>query len=63
MIRWGAILYISLNNIEMIDKVIGDDLLTMEERIKLVRSIEDVIDDTKIIQEWMVIEKFYLRIC
>lgn len=45
----------------MIEKVIGDDLLTMEERIKLVRSIEDVIDDTKIIQEWMVIENNKLR--
>ena len=61
VVRWGAILYMDINNIEEIKKVIGDDLLTMEQRVKLVSRIGDVIDDKKIIQEWMVIENNRMR--
>ena len=60
-VRWGALLYMNVNDIEMIKKVIGDDLLTMEQRVKLVSRIGDVIDDKRIIQEWMVIENNRLR--
>ena len=60
-VRWGALLYMNVNNIEMIKKVIGDDLLTMEDRVKLISRIGDVIDDKRIIQEWMVIENNRLR--
>ena len=60
-VRWGAILYTDIHDIDVIEKIIGDDLLTMEERIKLVASINDVIDNTRIIQEWMVEENNRMR--
>ena len=36
MERWGAILYCSINDIELISQLLGDDLLTMEEKEKFI---------------------------
>ena len=60
-VRWGALLYTDVYDIEMIEKIIGDDLLTMEQRTKLIASITDVVDNTKILQEWMVEENARLK--
>lgn len=53
-VRWGAILYMYLDDIEDIAKVIGDDLLSMEEKDRFINRIKEVKDDKRIIQEWMV---------
>jgi len=60
-VRWGAVLYTNLTDIKTIKKIIGDDLLTTEECMRLVSRIGDVIDDKRIIQEWMVIENNRMR--
>lgn len=60
-VRWGALLYTDVHDIEMIEKIIGDDLLSMEERTKLIASITDVVDNTKILQEWMLEENERLK--
>ena len=60
-VRWGALLYANIKDTEIIKKIIGDDLLTMEECMRLVSRIGDVIDDKRIIQEWMVIENNRMR--
>lgn len=60
-IRWGAILYTNINDINFIEKVIGDDLLTMEEREKFVKRINNVKNNKRIIQEWMVEENNRMR--
>ena len=39
-VRWGALLYTDVHNIGMIEKIIGDDLLTMGERTKLIARIQ-----------------------
>ncbi len=66
VLRWGAILYTDLNNpnidgIAIIEKMIGDDLLTMEEKEKLIKRIKDTKNNKKIIQEWMVEENNRIR--
>ena len=38
-VRWGALLYVDVHDIGMIEKIIGDDLLTMEKKTKLIASI------------------------
>ena len=60
-VRWGALLYTDVHDIEMIEKIIGDDLLTMEDRTKLIASITDVVDNTKILQDWMIEENARLK--
>jgi len=54
-------LYTDVHEIELIEKIIGDDLLTMEKRTKLIASITDVVDNTKILQDWMVEENARLK--
>ena len=54
-VRWGALLYADTDNIEYIKKVIGDDLLSMEEKEKLVTRINEVKNNKQIIQEWMAL--------
>ena len=64
VVRWGAILYTDINNEEGIDfikKVIGDDLLSMEEKDKLIKRINETKNNKRIIQEWMVEENNRLR--
>lgn len=53
-IRWGAILYSKIEDIELIKKIIGDDLLNMKEKRKLIERIKDVNDNDRIVKEWMV---------
>jgi len=63
-VRWGAILYTDINNPDyenFIKKVIGDDLLTMEEKDKLINRINETKNNKRIIQEWMVEENNRLR--
>lgn len=60
-VRWGAILYTNINDIDDIEKMIGDDLLTMEEKEKLINRINEVKNNKQIIQEWMVIENNRIR--
>lgn len=60
-VRWGALLYADVHDVEIIEKIIGDDLLSMEERTKLIASITDVVDNTKILQEWMIEENARLK--
>ena len=64
LVRQGAILYTDINNdegIEFIKKVIGDDLLTMEEKDKLINRINETKNNKRIIQEWMVEDNNRLR--
>ena len=60
-VRWGALLYADTDNIEYIKKVIGDDLLSMKEKEKLVKRINEVKNNKQIIQEWMVAENNRMR--
>lgn len=60
-VRWEAMLYTNVHDIKMIEKIIGDDLLSMEERTKLIASITDVVDNTRILQEWMTHENARLK--
>lgn len=62
MERWGAILYCSINNIELISQLLGDDLLTMEEKEKFIVKIKDANSSDRIIQDWMVEENNRLRL-
>ncbi len=52
--RWGALLYCSIDNIELISKLLGDDLLTMEEKEKFIVRIKDANSKDRIVQDWMV---------
>jgi len=58
----GAILYCSINNIELISQLLGDDLLTMEEKEKFIVKIKDANSSDRIIQDWMVEENNRLRL-
>lgn len=62
MERWGAILYCSINDIELISQLLGDDLLTMEEKEKFIVKIKDANSSDRIIQDWMVEENNRLRL-
>ena len=37
--------------------VLGDDLITMEEKNRLIKTIEEVNDNEQVLKEWMVLEK------
>ena len=60
-VRWGALLYTELGNIEEIEIIIGGDLLTMEQKDKFMTRVKDINDDNRIVQEWMVEENNRLR--
>ena len=60
VVKWGAIIYSDLDKMEDTLERIGD-LLTMEEKEKLLKRIHTLMKDRKIIQEWMVIENNRLR--
>ena len=60
--RWGALLYCSIDDIELISKLLGDDLLTMEAKEKFIVRIKDANSKDKIIQDWMVEENNRLRL-
>ena len=58
-VRWGAILL--EEDIDKISQIIGDDLLTMEEKESLIKTIEEVNNDKEIITEWMREENARLK--
>lgn len=60
-VRWGALLYTDVHDIELIKKIIGDDLLSMGERTKLIASINDVVDNKRILQDWMIEENARMK--
>jgi len=54
-VRWGAILIET--EIDNIAKILGDDILSMEEKNRLIKTIEEVNDNEQVLKEWMVLEK------
>ena len=58
-VRWGAILL--EEDIDKISQILGDDLLTMEEKESLLKTIEEVNDDKTIMQEWILEENARLK--
>ena len=60
--RWGALLYCSIDDIELISKLLGDDLLTMEAKEKFIVRIKDANSKDRIVQGWMVEENNRLRL-
>jgi len=54
-VRWGAILIET--EIDNIAKILGDDMLDMEEKNRLIKTIEEVNDNEQVLKEWMVLEK------
>ena len=60
--RWGALLYCSIDDIELISKLLGDDLLTMEAKEKFIVRIKDANSKDRIVQDWMVEENNRLRL-
>ena len=60
--RWGALLYCSIDDIEQISKLLGDDLLTMEAKEKFIVRIKDANSKDRIVQDWMVEENNRMRL-
>ena len=58
-VRWGAILL--EEDINKISQILGDDLLTMEEKESLLKTIEEVNDDETVMQEWILEENARLK--
>ena len=58
-VRWGAIL--NRRSIEEIEYLIGDDLLTMEEKERFINTIKDVNNDENIIPAWIFEENARLK--
>ena len=53
-VRWGAIL--KEENIKKISDILGEDMLSMEEKEKFLDSIEEVNDDKNILDDWFLEE-------
>ena len=51
-IRWGAILI--LKDISKISKILGDDMISMEDKEKFLKTIEEVNNTNKILKMWMI---------
>jgi len=58
-VRWGAIL--NRRSLEEIEYLIGDDLLTMEEKERFINTIKDVNNDENIIPAWIFEENARLK--
>ncbi len=58
-VRWGAILLES--DMNKISQILGDDMLTMEEKERLLNTIEDVNNDDIVMQQWMLEENERLK--
>ena len=54
-VRWSAILIES--EIDNIAKILGDDMLSMEEKERLIETIKDTNNDKKVLKKWMALEK------
>ena len=51
-VRWGAI--ITQNKISKISNILKEDMLTMEEKERLLNTIKEINDDDKILTDWIV---------
>ena len=51
-VRWGAI--IGSNSLEEIEYILGDDMLTMEEKKKFIKTIKEVHTKEDILEDWMI---------
>ena len=58
-IRWGAI--ITSKSIKEISNVLGDDILSMEEKEKFLNTIKEVNDDERVLEDWMWEEHYRLK--
>ena len=58
-IRWGAI--ITSKSIKEISSVLGDDILSMEEKEKFLNTIKEVNDDERVLEDWMWEEHYRLK--
>ena len=58
-IRWGAI--ITSKSIKEISNVLGDDILSMEEKEKFINTIKEVNDDERVLEDWMWEEHYRLK--
>ena len=58
-IRWGAIM--TSNDIEEISKLLGEDMLSMEEKDKFLNTVRELNDDEKVVKDWMWEENDKLR--
>ena len=58
-IRWGAI--ITSKSIKEISSVLGDDILSMEEKEKFINTIKEVNDDERVLEDWMWEEHYRLK--
>ena len=58
-IRWGAI--ITSKSIKEISSILGDDILSMEEKEKFIDTIKEVNDDERVLEDWMWEEHYRLK--
>lgn len=58
-IRWGAIM--TSNDIEEISKLLGEDMLSMEEKDKFLNTVRELNEDEKVVKDWMWEENDKLR--
>lgn len=58
-IRWGAIM--TSNDIEEISKLLGEDMLSMEEKDKFLNTVRKLNEDEKVVKDWMWEENDKLR--
>lgn len=58
-IRWGAIM--TSNDIEEISKLLGEDMLSMEEKEKFLNTVRELNEDEKVVKDWMWEENDKLR--
>ena len=58
-IRWGAI--ITSKSIKEISNILGDDILSMEEKKKFLNTIKEVNDDERVLEDWMWEEHYRLK--
>ena len=58
-IRWGAIM--TSNDIEEISKLLGEDMLSMEEKDKFLNTVRELNEDEKVVEDWMWEENDKLR--
>ena len=58
-IRWGAI--ITSKSIKEISSILGDDILSMEEKEKFLNTIKEVNNDERVLEDWMWEEHYRLK--
>ena len=58
-VRWGAIM--TSNSIEEISSLLGDDMLSMEEKKSFINKIRELNDDEKVVKDWVWEENARIR--